>query len=165
MTNAATDDIFQDSSKNYLKNLQKKQFLTMRVGNQAFGLPVKKVQDVLRPQKITRIPLARPEVLGLINLRGRIVTVIDLKKRLGLGQIDEELTKSSKNRLVVVEFKGELYSLVVDEIGDVLDLPLANFEKSPENLSSAWKEISQGVFKLQNILLLVLDTENLLSIK
>jgi purine-binding chemotaxis protein CheW len=143
---------------------EKRQFLTMRIDSQAFGLPVIKVQDVLRPQNITKIPLSKPEILGLINLRGRIVTVIDVKKRLGLPLDTKPLDKKSKNRMVVVEHKGELYSLVIDEIGDVLDLPLSKFEKNPENLSPIWKDVSQGVFKLKSLLLLILDVENLLKI-
>jgi purine-binding chemotaxis protein CheW len=143
---------------------EKRQFLTMRIDNQIFGLPVIRVQDVLRPQKITKIQLSKPEILGLINLRGRIVTVIDVRKILGLKSDVGVLETKSKKRLVVVEYKGELYSLVIDEIGDVLDLPLNRFEKNPENLSPAWKDVSQGVFKLQDMLLLILDVENLLNI-
>lgn len=75
---------------------EKRQFLTMKIDDQAFGLPVIKVQDVLRPQKITKIPLSKPEILGLINLRGRIVTVIDVKRRLGLRPDTEILDKKSK---------------------------------------------------------------------
>lgn len=66
--------------------------------------------------------------------------------------------------MVVVEYSGELYSLIIDEIGDVLDLPLSRFEKNPENLAASWKDVSQGVFKLKDILLLILDVENLLKI-
>ncbi len=136
-----------------------KQFVTMEVDGQLFGIPVLAVQDVLRPQKITPIPLSPKEILGSINLRGRIVTVINMRARLGLaehGNIEECMQ-------VVVDHKDEQYSLVVDSVGEVLTLPLSDFEHSPPNLSSNWMEVSLGVYRLENRLMVVLDIENLLG--
>ncbi len=94
-------------------------FVTMRIDQQLFGIPVKNVRDVLREQKITSIPLSAPEVAGSLNLRGRIVTVINLRCRLRLG----EKQNSDKNMFVVVEYKNELFSLVVDSVGEVMTVP------------------------------------------
>src|SRR5437773_6806042 len=91
-------------------------FVTMTIAEQLFGIPVLQVQDVLGPQRITRIPLAPPEVAGSLNLRGRIVTAIDLRTRLGLPQ----LTDGKPRMSIVVDHGGELYSLMVDQVGEVL---------------------------------------------
>lgn len=136
-----------------------KQFVSMEVAGQMFGIPVLTVQDVLRPLPITKAPLAPPQIMGSINLRGRIVTVISMRRRLGLT----DLPQSSKCMHVVVTHKGELYSFVVDTVGDVLSLPLADFEQTPPNLGSAWQQVSLGVYRLKERLMVVLDIENLLK--
>lgn len=136
-----------------------KDFVTMRVDGQLFGIPVMLVQDVLRPQKITPIPLAPKEVEGSLNLRGRIVTALDVRKRLGLPPRSE----SQKYMLVAVEFKSEIYSLIVDSVGEVLSLSVKDFQHNPTNLSSHWQQVSMGVYRLKDELLVVLDAENLLQ--
>ncbi len=136
-------------------------FVTMTIYNQLFGIPVLTVQDVLGPQKITRIPLASPEVAGALNLRGRIVTAIDVRKRLGLPTAAE----GSVSMSVVVDFHGELYSLIIDSVGEVLSLPANSFERNPATLDAAWREISTGVYRLKNQLLVVLDVARLLTFK
>ena len=105
-------------------------FVTMTIYDQLFGIPVLTVQDVLGPQKITRIPLASPEVTGSLNLRGRIVTAIDVRKRLGLPAVEGD----AKGMSVVVDFNGELYSLIIDSVGEVLSLPADCFERNPATL-------------------------------
>ena len=90
-------------------------FLTITIANQLFGIPVLQVQDVLGSQKVTKIPLAPPEIAGALNLRGRIVTALDVRQKLGL----EPRAKGEKNMSVVVEFHNELFSLVIDKVGDV----------------------------------------------
>ena len=139
---------------------EQEQFLTINIGSQLFGIPVVKVRDVLKPQQVTRIPLAKPQIQGFMNLRGRIVTVIDMRKRLALSPQDE----NDKRMFVVVEHEDELYSLIVDSVGDARNLPIDEFEKNPVNLDACWKEISRGVFKLDNKLMLVLDVSNVLNI-
>ena len=136
-----------------------KDFVTMRVAGQLFGIPVMLVQDVLRPQKITPIPLAPKEIAGSLNLRGRIVTAIDVRKRLGL----EARPDPNKYMLVAVEHKNDIYSLIVDSVGEVLSLSIKDFQHNPTNLSSQWQQVSLGVYRLKEELLIVLDAENLLS--
>lgn len=144
------------------------EFVTMRIGDQMFGIPVLAVQDVLRTQKIAKIPLARPEIAGLMNLRGRIVTVIDLRMRLGLPPYFAPADKSGRNRStqmnVVVEYKDELYSLLVDSVGDVMALSTEKYESTPANLSSAWREIASGIFRLKGDLMVVIDVQKLLQL-
>ncbi len=96
---------------------QSKDFLIIEIDNQKFGIPVLQVQDVLREQEVTHVPLAPPEVLGSLNLRGRIVTAIDVRKRLGLPDRNPDMPSMS----VVVEHKEELFSLIIDKVGDVLN--------------------------------------------
>ena len=136
-----------------------KDFVTMRVAGRLFGIPVMLVQDVLRPQKITPIPLAPKEVAGSLNLRGRIVTAIDVRKRLGL----EARAEKEKYMLVAVEHKNDIYSLVVDSVGEVLSLSIKDFQANPTNLNPNWQQVSLGIYRLKEELLIVLDAENLLS--
>jgi purine-binding chemotaxis protein CheW len=140
-------------------NEESREFVTIYVGSQLCGIPVLKVRDVLGPQKITRVPLAPPEVAGLLNLRGRIVTAIDLRRRLGLGPRPEE----DKGMSVVVEQRGELYSLMVDSVGEVLNLPAAAFERNPATLDALWRRFSEGVYRLKEGLLVVLNGDSLLD--
>lgn len=153
ITTVKLNQVFADNSN-------KKQFVTMEVGGQLFGIPVLSVHDVLRPQKITKIPLASPNILGAINLRGRIVTVIDMRKRLGLPVIEN----GKKVMQVVVDYRDEQYSLVVDSVGEVMSLPIEDFENTPPNLSDSWKSVALGVYRLKGKILIVLDIENTLKI-
>jgi purine-binding chemotaxis protein CheW len=138
---------------------QTREFVTIMLGSQLCGIDVLKVQDVLGPQKITRVPLAPPEVSGLLNLRGRIVTAIDLRKRLGL----EERADDDKGMSVVVEHNGELYSLTVDSVGEVLRFPVDEFERNPATLDPQWRRFSEGVYRLNQGLLVVLNDDGLLD--
>lgn len=135
-------------------------FVTLTVGEQLFGIPVLTVRDILGPQQITRIPLAMPEVAGSLNLRGRIVTAIDLRRRLGLGFVQP----GSRPMSVVVEQGGELYSLLVDQVGEVLSLPADQFEANPPTLDPRWRDFSAGIYRLKGKLLAVLDVEHLLDL-
>ena len=134
-------------------------YVTMVIENQLFGIPVLTVQDVLGPQRITRIPLSPPEVAGSLNLRGRIVTAIDVRLRLGLPN-----RPGDENRMsVVVDSRGELYSLMVDQVGEVLSLPNAKFERNPPTLDPLWRDFSVGIYRLDATLLVVLDVVKLLD--
>ncbi len=135
-------------------------YVTMRIDQQLFGIPVKNVRDVLRQQKITAIPLSAPEVAGSLNLRGRIVTVINLRRRLRL--VEKEIDE--KSMFVVVEYKGELFSLMVDSVGEVMTVPSHAIEKSPANLGGAWKEVTTGIYKLSGELLVIIDVQSMLTI-
>ncbi len=134
-------------------------FVTASIADQMFGIPVLQVQDVLGPQKITRIPLAPPEVAGSLNLRGRIVTAIDVRLRLGLPA----RSKDKPGMSIVVDHKGELYSLAVDHVGEVLSLSSADFERHPATLDQRWREVSTGIYRLKDTLLVVLDVSRLLN--
>ena len=134
-------------------------FVTATIANQLFGIPVLQVQDVLGPQKITRIPLAPPEVAGSLNLRGRIVTAIDVRLRLGLtGR-----PKDKPGMSIVVDLRGELYSLMVDSVGEVLSLTKEDFERNPATLDPRWREVSTGIYRLNGQLMVVLDVPRLLN--
>ncbi len=136
-----------------------REFVTATIGSQLCGIPVLKVQDVLGPQRITPIPLAPVEVAGSLNLRGRIVTAIDLRTRLGLT-----LHADDKNEMsIVVEHHGELYSLMIDAVGEVLNMSASNFERNPATLDPVWRGFSEGVYRLTEGLLVVLDVDTLLD--
>lgn len=134
-------------------------FVTASIADQMFGIPVLQVQDVLGPQKITRIPLAPPEIAGSLNLRGRIVTAVDVRKRLGLGERPAE----NRGMSIVVDLKGELYSLMVDNVGEVLSLSSVEFERQPATMDQRWREVSTGIYRLKSSLLVVLDVSRLLN--
>ena len=137
-----------------------KEFLTLTIGGQLFGIPVLQVQDVLGPQKVTRVPLSPPAVSGSLNLRGRIVTAVNVRQCLGLPKND---SASYKEMSVVVEQGGELYSLIIDEVGDVLNLKDKDFENNPATLDPAWKNISLGIYKMDGKILVVLDVPKLIE--
>ncbi|MBU6234557.1 MAG: chemotaxis protein CheW [Alphaproteobacteria bacterium] len=137
---------------------QTTEFLTIVVNGQMFGIPVLQVQDVLRQQSVTRVPLAPPEVAGALNLRGRIVTAINVRCRLGLPDMDE----GTKTMSVVVEHEHELYSLIIDKVGDVLSMKNEDFESVPPTLDPAWRDIANGIFRLENQLMVVVDVARLL---
>lgn len=138
---------------------ESKDYLTVIIAGQRFGIPVLQVQDVLREQKVTRIPLAAPEVAGSLNLRGRIVTAIDVRRRLGIANDDDRGSGMS----VVVEYKNELYSLIIDSVGDVLSLRNDLFEKNPGTLDPVWRDVSMGIYQLKGELLVVMDVPRLLE--
>ncbi|MGE4351021.1 MAG: chemotaxis protein CheW [Bdellovibrionales bacterium] len=138
-----------------------REFVTMVIDGQIFGIPVLQVQDVLGPQKITRVPLAPREVAGSLNLRGRIVTAIDVRTRLGLPPVGENVRSMS----VVVDHNGEFYSLIVDQVGEVMGLSASDFEQTPATLDERWREISDGVYRLKDTLLIVLDVKRLLRLE
>jgi purine-binding chemotaxis protein CheW len=136
-------------------------FVTFMVAGQVLGIPVMQVQDILTPEAIARVPLGPPDVRGLINLRGRIVTVIDVRTRLGLtGEAGK-----SQGMCVTVENDGELYTLLVDGVGDVVSLPADAREPVPPTLDSSWTELADGVFRMGNELLVALDIAKLLDIR
>lgn len=132
--------------------------LTLTVAGQLCGVAVLAVRDVLGVQSITPIPLAPREVAGSLNLRGRIVTAVDLRARLGLAPLGGARGAMS----VVVEMGGELYSLLADEVGEVLSLDPAERAANPPTLDPAWRDVSLGVHRLGERLLVLLDVERLL---
>ncbi len=188
------------------------EFVTFNIAGQLFGIPVLIVQDILLPESIASVPLAPPEVRGSINLRGRIVTVIDVRVRLGLEsraineedeskaadadisdsdekdegtdsvsadseeetetaaenvEVDaiEEIKRKKHNHMmaVTVEHHNELYTLLVDSVGDVIPLSKKNYEGNPGTLDPVWREFAGGVYRLEGKLMVVLDVDRLLD--
>ena len=131
------------------------QYCTFFLDGQSFGIDVMQVQEVIRYQEMTRVPLAHPVVRGLINLRGQIVTALDLRRRLNLPDRPGDLLPIN----VVVTTEDGAVSLLVDEVGDVLQVPEAKFEPPPETLRGAARELIRGAYKLEDRLLLILNTE------
>lgn len=134
-------------------------FVTIYVAKQLFGIPVERVQDILIPEKIAHIPLAPTEIAGAINLRGRIVTVVDVRQCLGLKPPPEGTTPMC----VTVEQGAELYSLKVDSVGAVITMPTERIERNPTTLDQRWRSISVGVIQLEEELLILLDIDSLLG--
>ncbi|MCR9213037.1 MAG: chemotaxis protein CheW [Proteobacteria bacterium] len=139
------------------ENLQ--EYVTVTIADQLFGIPVLEVHDVLRNLSLTKIPLAPAEVAGALNLRGRIVTAIDVRKRLGLPALDEDM----KGMSVVVEHHGEPYSLMIDNVGEVLSLNAEDMQQNPVTLDTRWRDVSAGIYRLDEKLLVVLQIERLLD--
>ncbi|HUB83060.1 MAG TPA: chemotaxis protein CheW [Bryobacteraceae bacterium] len=131
------------------------QFATFVVSDLSFAVDVLRVQEVLQPQPMTRVPLACGVIEGLINLRGQIVTAIDMRRRLGLPPRGSG--RPSMN--MVIRYEDAAVSLLVDEIGDVLQLNPEALDEPPVNLDSAVRNIIRGIYKLPDRLLLVLDIE------
>jgi purine-binding chemotaxis protein CheW len=134
--------------------------VTLTVAGQLCGVPVQSVRDILAGQVITRIPLAPREIAGSLNLRGRIVTAIDLRRRLSLPDAPADMKRMS----VVAEQGGELYALLVDSVSEVMTLTAASFERNPPTLPPAWAGYSAGIYRLQDRLLVVLDVARLLAL-
>jgi purine-binding chemotaxis protein CheW len=137
-------------------------YLTVKVGDQPFGIPVLCVHDVSKSQRITRVPLAPPEVMGAMNLRGRIVTVIDVARKLNLSIASG--TEAGNAMYVVIEHENELYSLKVDSVGDVMAPPSTDVEQNPANMEAGWREVSAGVCRLEGELLVLLDVARFFGI-
>ena len=137
-----------------------RQLCTFHVVDGYFGIPVEQVQEVVRPQPITPVPLAPRVVRGLINLRGQILTAIDLRFRLGLGEPGD--TANLMN--VVVRTDDAPVSFLVDEIGEVLNVDEATFEPPPETLQGRMRELIDGAYKLEGRLLLGLSTQRTINL-
>jgi len=135
------------------------EFVTIRLGEQLFGISVLAVQDVMRRQTIAPVPLAPPVIAGSLNVRGRIVTALDMRTLMGLGAYPQP----EKVMKVVVEYQHELYALIVDAVGDVMSLPMKDFEKVPANLDDAWRALAAGVFQLENELLIILEVGHIID--
>jgi purine-binding chemotaxis protein CheW len=135
-------------------------FSTFRVADQLFGVDVGRVQEVIRYQPMTPVPLARPAVAGLINLRGQVVTAVDMRVQLGLPpRAADQLPLN-----VVVRTGEEAVSLLVDSIGDVIDTDSDLFEAPPETLAAPARELIEGAYKLDGQLLLAVDVDRAVDV-
>lgn len=136
------------------------QVCTFYLEKQMYGVDVQSVQEVIRYQDMTDVPLAPDSVVGLINLRGQIVTAIDLRKRLGLKPRPEGQLPMN----VVIQSNDEAISLLVDQIGDVQEFDSADFEMPPETVQGVSRSMIKGAYKMRERLLLILDTERALAV-
>lgn len=140
-----------------------KEFVTARIEGQDFGLPVNLVRDIFMPSRITRVPECRPEVYGVLNLRGRIVTVIDMRQRLGLTPFETHEGDDPPMH-IVIEHGEEPYSLMVDKVGDVMSLHQDSWEETPTTLDDRWASVADGIYRLEKKgLMVVLDIERVMS--
>lgn len=142
-----------------LVNTDEQQFLSFYMGDQVFGIPIFQVQDILHTQQLTHVPLAADFIEGIMNLRGRIVTAINFRKRLHHPASDGATSMS-----IVLEHNDELFSLIVDEVGEVLNLSNDKIETPPNTLNPAWREVSSGVFQLNGKIMILLNPHALLQI-
>jgi len=135
-------------------------YVIVRLGAQEFGIPVADIRDVLRRQKTTPVPLAPRAIAGLLNLRGRIATAIDLRLRLGLPPA----AASAEGTMVVVEREGELYALTVDAVGDVLRIEQDRLEPVPAARDPEWRHVATAVYAAAHGLIVLFDVGRLLDI-
>jgi purine-binding chemotaxis protein CheW len=133
--------------------------VTFRINDQLYGIPILQVQDVLSARDISRIPLAPRMIAGSLNLRGRIVTTVDLRLRLGLSGFENPQRQMS----IVVELQGELYSLLIDEIGKVVKLFDKDLQRNPATMKHSIRDISAGVFSDEEELMVVVVLDALLE--
>lgn len=134
-----------------------KQFCTFYLDNYCFGINVLEVQEVFRYQKITSMPLAPKVITGMINLRGQIITAVNLRLRLGMEPRPEDQVPMN----IVIRTNGTVMDLLVDRIGDVMEISEDLFEQPPDTVQRAMRELVIGVYKLKNRLLMVLDTKKI----
>jgi len=135
------------------------EFITVTVARQLLGLPIGRVHDVFVVSEMTKVPLAQAEIAGLLNLRGRVVTAVSLRSRLGL----EDDGRTERRMAVGLENQGEAYGLLVDEVGEVLKLDPDEMQPNPVHMDRRWVNLSQGVHQLQGELMIVLDVDAVLA--
>ena len=137
------------------------EYVTVTIGGHMFGLPIFRVQDVFVPVGLTRVPLAPPEVAGILNLRGRVVTAIDMRSRLDFG----EREPGTPVMAIGIELKGESYGLLVDAVGEVMQLHNSACEAKPANLDPRLSRVAAGIYRLEGQLMVVLDVDRVLDIR
>ncbi len=137
-----------------------RQYSTFRVADMFMGIELTRVQELLRFQEMTSVPLAPRAIEGLINLRGQIVTALDVRRVLGLPAVESE-DKLPMN--IVIQSEGGPVSLLVDEICDVLDVPLEASTPLPENMPALQRDLIEGVYQLESRLLLILNADRVLE--
>ena len=136
------------------------EYVTAMIGGQLFGLPISRVQDVFMPERLTRVPLSSGEIAGVLNLRGRIVTAIDMRSRLGLPKRDTGRPPMA----IGVDLRGESYGLLIDNVGEVLKLADDSREVNPVNLDPRLTRMAAGIHRLDGQLMVVLDVDRVLEI-
>lgn len=135
------------------------EYVTVQVAGALFGLPIDRVHDVFIPSGMTDVPLAPPEIMGLLNLRGRVVTALCLRRRLGLA----DRIAGERTMAVGLEHGGESYGLLVDAVGEVMKLTPGTHEPNPVHMDPRWTSVSRGVQRLDGQLLILLDVDAVLA--
>jgi len=138
-----------------------REFVTFHLGGRLLGAAVEDVHDVFRIHALTPVPLARPDVAGLLNLRGRIITAIDSRIRLGLPPRENGYLGAMA---IGVTRHQEHYGLVVDSVGDVLRLGQDALQPPPPSLDATWRSVTLGVCKLPDALMIALDIDRMLDV-
>jgi len=136
------------------------EYVTAMIGDQLFGFPVSRIQDVFVADRLTSVPLSSPDIAGVLNLRGRIVTAIDIRIRLGLP---DPIGKSSQPMAIGVDLEGEIYGLLIDRIGEVIKLDVNHLKAPPANLPPMLAKMATGIHQLEQQLLIILDIDRLLE--
>ncbi len=137
------------------------EYVTVMIGEQIFGMPISRVQDVFVPDRLTHVPLSPPEIAGILNLRGRIVTAIDMRSRLDMGQRED----GAPVMAIGIELKGESYGLLVDSVGEVMRFANSACEAKPANFDPRLARVAAGVVRLEGQLLVMLDVDRVLDLK
>lgn len=135
-------------------------YVTIILADQMFGLPIRRVHDVFLTNNITTVPLAPPQIVGLLNLRGRVVTAISLRQRLGMPPAE---ARETGQMALGIEDSVEAYALIVDKIGEVLKLDASTLETNPVHLDPAWAQVSSGIHRLEDRILVILDVDAVLN--
>jgi len=135
------------------------QYVTAWIGDQLFGIPIEDVRDVFVIQSVTPVPLAPPEIVGLANLRGRVVTAVSLRRQLGLPP----LADTGRIIAIGIEAGADSFGLIVDKIGEVLNLAPETAAPTPFHLDPRWANLSRGVHRLDDRLLIVLNVDSVLA--
>lgn len=140
-------------------------YVTVTIGEQLLGLPISRVHDVFIATRITPVPRAPAEIIGLLNLRGKVVTAICLRKRLGRKvDLSSHCNENCELTAVGIDHAGEAYALIVDAVGEVMRLDRSSFEPPPVHLDKSWSALAAGVHRLEERLLVVLDIDAVLNI-
>jgi purine-binding chemotaxis protein CheW len=137
------------------------EFVTAWIAGQLFGIPITRVHDVFEAERITHVPLAPAEISGVLNLRGRVVTALDMRKRLGLPPRED----TKRQMAIGIDHEGEAYGLLVDSMGEVLKLAADALDTVPINLQKDWAAISTGIYRLEDRLMMVLDVDRILDFR
>lgn len=137
-----------------------RQYVTIRLGGQLLGLPIDRVQDVFMPDNFTFVPLARHQIAGVLNLRGRIITAIDLSQVLDVSAVNET---NAERPAVSVTYANESYGILIDTVGEVVTLTNEVLEPNPVNLDPGWAKVSSGTYRLEKELLVILDIDVLID--
>ena len=136
------------------------QYCGFKIGDEEYGIPVMEVQEVIKPQVVTPIPLSSEFIRGLINLRGQIVSCISLRRLFGQ---EDNLEKDHMN--IIVRGEEGLFSLVVDEVTDIIDIQNDDVEKAPDTINPSLKKYVDKIYKRDNGLVILLDIKKLIDLK